>query len=516
MALALLVMPPGEGRAGDEPAVGVAEDFMVVDCLLPGRVRRLGGHTTFLTPRRPVRTTALDCRIRGGEYTELDRASYSTALKVWLAQAQAGDAEAQVYVAQIHEKGLGVEPDFATAARWYRAAAEQGNSAAALALGTLYEQGKGVAADPAEALRWFRRAAKLPDDVILTTESEQQSLAAEQQALIGERDSLRSQIETERQRVADLERELTAERQHQSGAAAARARLEKQLEAARQQLATLQATSPGPAPSPAATATAVAAPPPAVAAELARLDYGPYVALVIGNANYGGGLSKLPAARSDAEAVAQVLETRYGFKVIRLFDADRYQTLSALNQLREELTERHNLLLYYAGHSASDPATGRSWWQPVDADPTSRVRWVSTAVITDQLDLIPAQRVLLISDAAFAGSVTRSGLVRLPSGMTPQRRLEVVRRMLDQRVRMLLASGTDQPMPQGGATNSVFAQHLVAALGEENQVTLATDLYRDLERRAEGNGGAVPSLSLLRWARSEAGGDFFFVPRRGH
>ena len=48
-----------------------------------------------------------DCEIRGGEYTAYDRASYSTALKVWLEPAKAGDAQAQTYVGEIFEKGLG-------------------------------------------------------------------------------------------------------------------------------------------------------------------------------------------------------------------------------------------------------------------------------------------------------------------------------------------------------------------------------------------------------------------------
>src|SRR5262245_65202737 len=52
---------------------GRAEELFVVDCLLPGQVRKLG-RMTFLTPRRPIKTTAQDCEIRGGEYVAYDRA----------------------------------------------------------------------------------------------------------------------------------------------------------------------------------------------------------------------------------------------------------------------------------------------------------------------------------------------------------------------------------------------------------------------------------------------------------
>ena len=56
-----------------------ADDLLVIDCLLPGQIRKLGRTFTYLTPRRPIRTTAVDCEIRGGEYVAYDRANYATA-----------------------------------------------------------------------------------------------------------------------------------------------------------------------------------------------------------------------------------------------------------------------------------------------------------------------------------------------------------------------------------------------------------------------------------------------------
>ena len=81
----------------EAPAGGRVAELQVVDCLLPGMVRKLGT-STYLTPRRPVRTTAADCNIRGGEYTAYDRADYKSALAVWLPEAEAGNAEAQTNV----------------------------------------------------------------------------------------------------------------------------------------------------------------------------------------------------------------------------------------------------------------------------------------------------------------------------------------------------------------------------------------------------------------------------------
>ena len=126
---------------------------MVVDCLLPGQIRQLGGKVTYVTARRAVKTAARDCEIRGGEYVSLDRANYATALKVWLPLAEQGDPAAQTYVGEIFEQGLGIQPDPAVAATWYRKAADKGYSRAALNLGTLYEQGRGVSARPRPGAR---------------------------------------------------------------------------------------------------------------------------------------------------------------------------------------------------------------------------------------------------------------------------------------------------------------------------------------------------------------------------
>ena len=116
-------------------APGSAEDVEVVDCLLPGQIRQLGTQVTYVTERRPVRTTKEDCAIRGGEYVAVDRADYRTALKIWIGEALKGSAEAQYYAGTIYEKGQGGTPDYEQAAEWYRKAADQGDKRAAIALG---------------------------------------------------------------------------------------------------------------------------------------------------------------------------------------------------------------------------------------------------------------------------------------------------------------------------------------------------------------------------------------------
>jgi len=146
---------------------GAAEEFFIVDCLLPGQVRQLGGKFTYLTQRRPIKTAQSDCEIRGGEYVAYDRADYSTALRIWLPLAQAGDASAQTYVGEIYEKGLGLTADYEAAAHWYGEAVKQGYSRAQINLGNLYEKGLGVEQDKQKALNLYRSASGLGTDHLL-------------------------------------------------------------------------------------------------------------------------------------------------------------------------------------------------------------------------------------------------------------------------------------------------------------------------------------------------------------
>ncbi|MGH7090773.1 MAG: tetratricopeptide repeat protein, partial [Stellaceae bacterium] len=141
-----------------------ADDFLIVDCLLPAQIRQLGLNHTFLAPRQAIRTSENECAVRGGEFTRGD-AGGPAGLRMWLPQAQAGDATAETYVGEIFERGLAGRPDYAAAAVWYKRAADQGNAKAAIALGALMEQGLGVPKNPAGAARLFRRAAGLPEEL---------------------------------------------------------------------------------------------------------------------------------------------------------------------------------------------------------------------------------------------------------------------------------------------------------------------------------------------------------------
>ncbi len=131
----------------------------IVDCLLPGQLRRIGGQI-YQTPQRPARLTASECHIRGGDYLLYDRANYETSLKHWITQAETGDgdADAMLYVGEIYHQGIGRDPDFGAAASWYQKAADAGNTTAMISLAHLYKTGAGVPLDLEAAQALYSQA----------------------------------------------------------------------------------------------------------------------------------------------------------------------------------------------------------------------------------------------------------------------------------------------------------------------------------------------------------------------
>jgi TPR repeat protein len=726
-----------------------ADDFLVVDCLLPGQIRQLGTSVTYQSARRAVKTSASDCRIRGGEYVAFDPANYATALRVWMPRAEQGDPEAQTNVGEIYEKGR--PADYKAAAEWYRKAAEKNYSRAAINLGNLYDQGLGVPKDSVQALNWYRRAAGLKELALGTdaqalereralrrqledrdrdVESLRRDLQSKQSQLDRvqkeledarrQRDQRRNEIDADRARLAEDRKKLQEERskpqesqQRQQEAAAGRvkdleraiadaqtrlATKEKELADARaaagksetalkrEQTAVAEAAeqrakldglrrdlaqvqteaqvsrarvtelersileresrlaakdremaelrvkvtkleddakarervvvetrqkAAGAAPeiqliepeilatrdtTPSVQASrgeltvvgkvisargllsltvdgreqvvdssnifksklAVAAPDQRVrlvaidrdgrkstldfmireraggkagAVSLAhgsgvgqplprdkKIPFGNYHALVIGNNDYQK-LPKLKTAVEDARDVGRILEKDYGFKVRVLQNATRYDTLSALNDMRAKLTAEDNFLVYYAGHGELDEKNQRGHWLPVDAEPESTTNWISNVQITDILNAMNVRQLLVVADSCYAGTLTRSAITQLAGGITEEDRMKAIELMAKSRSRMVMTSGGVKPVLDSGGTgkHSVFAQSFLEFLQQNDGVLTGHAMFGLLRDKIVALAGRVeheqvPEYAPLKLAGHESG-DFLFVRR---
>ncbi len=654
------------------------DEFVVVDCLLPGQVRRLGTQVTYVTPRRPIKTTAEDCNIRGGEYVAMDRADYSTALALWLKEAEKGNSQAQYYVATMYEKGLGTSPNYQQAANWYQKALDQGFSQAAVNLGRLHEQGLGVSPNQKEAFQIYAKASGLndnklamliQDDMAAKIQTLEQKLAHRE----GEIGSLEKRLQEANQKLTESRRRLETQQgtlriEHQklveleSRYKTAQADLEvarqqpdqttviaqyeqdvqnlkmevtrrqeslklkdQEIAGLSQQIQDLEEEIKK-APPAIQTASVVDLgfegpkieiidPPllrtrginvakdemslavkaetnkritgrvlaPAglhmlsangqpvtvndnmvftvelpmlhpgdqgVPLEILAIDtqnkrgiyrlmvkpqtasspkivsppipdrskFGTYYALVIGNDSYTH-WAPLKNAIGDAKAIASVLKQRYGFQVNMLIDAKRHQILKALNDYRKILTEKDNLLVYYAGHGYWEKDIDRGYWIPADGEMTDNSNWILLPTIIDLLQLMSAKHVMIVADSCFSGKLTRTSLAKIRPGLSEEARMDLLKTLATKRVRTAMTSGGLKPvLDEGGTGHSVFAQAFLGVLQDNATVLEAERLFwavrtRVLSDAKRLNFEQIPTYDPIHMAGHESLGDFIFVPQ---
>ena len=536
LAIGLLTACVGAGPATegvDLPANHKVADLQVVDCLLPGQVRKIG-NTSYVTQRRPIRTTVSECSLLGGEYTAYDRANYKTALAVWMPSAEAGDAEAQANVGEIYERGLGGEPNYQAAALWYEKAAKQGNSRAQFNLGTLYEQGQGVTRDKLEALNWYRKAWGIPEDSVVyqsLASRESEELRAELERTVRERDSrirkLESDLKELESRTAPASAPSDAGIQPAAADDAERVAMAQEIEDLRlwidaleaereESYAELQRLPKMREPSnyvSSGSSTSFAR-----QVKSGDIAFGRYYALVIGNQQYAN-IEDLDTPQNDALEMADLLQNKYGFAVEVLLDADNVEVMQKINDLNEKLGEDDNLLIYYAGHGAriqtGDFESG--YWLPVNAEaPPRDTFWVSNEFVTGHLSRIRARRVMIVADSCYAGLLSDAPSYLMLKG-APEYTEEFLRYKLPKRSRLLLASGGDRPVLDNGAPgHSVFAGALLEVLRDNDEILSGPQLYAAIDDKVKERSRASgfnqeAEYKVIKGAGHEVG-DFFFVP----
>mgnify|MGYP002084692817 FL=1 len=244
---------------------------------------------------------------------------------------------------------------------------------------------------------------------------------------------------------------------------------------------------------------------------------GGYHALVIGNDQYRQ-WTPLSTAVADAEAMANVLQDRYGFRVTMLKDAGRKQILKTLNDYRKTLSDQDHLLVYYAGHGFLEPEIDRGYWIPVEGDLFDNSDWIEFPAVTDLLELIPARQILVVADSCFAGKLTRSAMGRVNPDSNEQAREALLKTLAQKKIRATLTSGGAKPvLDEGGAGHSVFATAMLGVLTENTDALETERLYwtvrsRVVQAAERMKFEQIPTYGPIHMAGHEGFGDFVFVP----
>ncbi|PQJ78465.1 hypothetical protein BTO18_04335 [Polaribacter porphyrae] len=243
---------------------------------------------------------------------------------------------------------------------------------------------------------------------------------------------------------------------------------------------------------------------------VAKLDigFGKYYALLIGVSDYNDAsnvpdLEGLPT--KDAQDLKNVLVNKYNFEnenVIMLNNSPtENQILREFVKLKKKITNKDNVLIFYAGHGIYDEATETGSWLPSDADPEYGLNMISNSTIKDYIKGINSKHTLLISDACFSGSIFKTRSYKnAPKSIT---------RKFELPSRKAITSGTLKTVPN----KSVFLKYLIDRLNKNTSPYLtARKIFDNIEEPVMNNSKNVPQYGTIQEVGDE-GGDFIFIRR---
>ena len=239
-----------------------------------------------------------------------------------------------------------------------------------------------------------------------------------------------------------------------------------------------------------------------------KLDvgFGKYYALLIGVSDYNDAsniqdLEGLPT--KDAKDLKDVLVSQYNFQdehVVLLNNSPtENQILREFVKLKKKVTNKDNVLIFYAGHGIYDEATETGSWLPSDADPEYGLNMISNSTIKDYIKGINSKHTLLISDACFSGSIFKTRSYKAaPKSIT---------RKFELPSRKAITSGTLKTVPN----KSVFLKYLIDRLRNNNEAYLtARKIFDRIEEPVMNNSKNVPQYGTIQEVGDE-GGDFIFI-----
>ena len=210
------------------------------------------------------------------------------------------------------------------------------------------------------------------------------------------------------------------------------------------------------------------------------------VALVIGNRNYRS-LPSLETAADDAAAVAELLESRYGYDVTLGIDLDRREMRRALSRFAGKTSGADRVVIYFSGHALR--SNGATYLAPVDQKNATLVQVMMDGV---PLDLVlrlasarPGRTVVFIDASQYNGftpnAISEPGLadIRASEG-----------------VLVVSAAAPGQAVRRRDARASRFARGVVSEFLTPG--ARAMDAARDMPSPAWFDGSVRKKLRLVR------------------
>ncbi|HMI01220.1 MAG TPA: tetratricopeptide repeat protein [Pedobacter sp.] len=231
-----------------------------------------------------------------------------------------------------------------------------------------------------------------------------------------------------------------------------------------------------------------------------------YHAILIASQDYtDASIPDLENPVRDAQDLKNILESKYTFNrdnIDTLFNRSREDILQSIVQKCNVLTQNDNLIIFYAGHGIAEKdkfGDIDGYWIPSSARKGINASYISQDDINKALKRSNSKHILVIADACFSGSFTRS-LADASLG---------VQKQYDVPSRKIMASGNLEPVPD----NSKFLFYLKKNLNENKEKYLtAKKLFDSFYEAILNNSDTSPQFAAIRDVGDE-GGQFVFIKK---
>jgi hypothetical protein len=240
------------------------------------------------------------------------------------------------------------------------------------------------------------------------------------------------------------------------------------------------------------------------AEETRAIRAGNYHALIIGENEYKDPLiTDLDNPIDDSQELYDILKEDYSFKdehITFMKNPTRSEIMVELDKLNDKLTEKDNLLVFYAGHGYWDSEDKIGYWLPSDADSENTANWFRNSTLREYIHSLDTKHTIVIADACFSGSIfkTRKAFANAPQGIKEIYKLPS---------RKAMTSGNLKEVPD----ESVFMKYLVKRLtNNQKKYLTAEELFNSLQVAVMNNSPNEPQYGEIKNAGDE-GGDFIFV-----
>lgn len=234
------------------------------------------------------------------------------------------------------------------------------------------------------------------------------------------------------------------------------------------------------------------------------LETGKYYGLLIAVENYDDPkITDLTHAIEDATSLYNTLIKYYTFDKnnIKLLTNPRFEDIVIeLDKLTKTVTDKDNLLIYFAGHGVWSEQNNVGFWLPSDAKESNTANWFRNSTTRDYVGSIKSKHTLLIADACFSGSIfkSRKAFTNAPVA---------IEKVYELNSRKAMTSGSLSEVPD----RSVFLEYLIKRLTENSKPFLSSEeLFYSLKTAVINNSPNIPQFGEILNTGDE-GGDFIFI-----